>query len=529
MTDQNPESSAFLSNFTENEAVFLRDVITAVERNDMEAAIDEVFRLAGDEIPDDCSENYLLLAQKICAVCEYADGWVMFSKELVRYFTDNSFLYEAEQGLKELEELLPDDEEVKLLREKIIAAARTTAVETVAVVGITMLSAAIKLKLSYGPDKEKYKLEYYCDISGKKPGEMFQGVKVLDIIDLKELYVNGKIDIILVEASCNPVLPFKALKDIGITEKVFTVAPWFFDGAYDYVPVVSFNYEKEVPLSAALIRADMTKAVLDNIIVMSNWNCNFSCKSCSSISPMATAECYSISSFYEDIIKLKQLYWQISRFRISGGEPLLNPDIADMVKISRDAFPGAGLALLSNGVLLLKETDRFQELFKVMRDCKCGLQISTYKPIYEQRESLDELMKKNGIQMSWGQVSGEPVEHFHTFRMLCPDNDKDKQHRICGGSKNCHTLYEGYVYPCGMAPTAFNIEEFFNVKFEGLDKRLDEVRIDLHKTKLNGWEINEFLENPTPMCEYCCVEQKRLTEWQQCPRSAAQLGDFVLL
>jgi MoaA/NifB/PqqE/SkfB family radical SAM enzyme len=535
MSTQKPDNvneadgSAFLLDYTENEMVFLHDVITAIEQNNMEAALDEIFRLTDGDIPDDCAKNYLLIAQKLCAACEYADGWVMFGRELIRYYIENGLITEAEQRIDELEELLPDDEEVKLLRERIITVARTTVIKTVAVVGITMLSAAIQLKLSYGRNKEEYKLEYFCDISGKKKREVFQGVKTVDIAGLKQLYLSGKIDIIIVETSCDPVRPFKVLKDNGIMDKVYIAAPWFFDGAYDYVPVVSLKYDKDIPLSDALIKADMTKAVLDNIIVMSNWQCNFSCKSCNSASPLVTSEFYSIQSFNEDICKLKQLYWQISRFRISGGEPLLNPDIAEMVKISREAFPGAGLALLSNGILLLDETDRFQKLYQVMRDCKCGFQISTYKPVYEQRDRLDELMKRNGIQMSWGQVSGEPVEYFHTFRMLNPVNDRDEQHRICGGGKNCHTLYEGYVYPCGMAPTAFNIENYFNVEFEGLKSALDEVRIDLHNTKLNGWEINEFLKNPTPMCEYCSIERKRISPWQQCSRRDMKLGDFVLL
>jgi MoaA/NifB/PqqE/SkfB family radical SAM enzyme len=527
MNTHNPDSSEFLSDYTENEERYLRDIITAIERNDMEAALDEIFRLAEDDIPDDCAKSYLLLAQKICAACEYADGWVMFSKELVRYYIDNNLFTEAQLGLSELEELLPDDEEVIFLRERILTI-KLKDVETVAVVGVTMLSAAIKLKLNYGRNREEYKLEYYCDLSGKNTGEMFQGVKVVDIVTLKELYQNGKIDIILVESSCDPIQPFIALKNIGIMDKVYIVAPWFFDGTYDYVPVVSFNYEEEIPLSEALIKADMTKAVMDNFIAISNWHCNFSCRSCNSAGPLAPPEFYSISSFSEDICKLKQLYWQISHFHISGGEPLLNPDIADMVKIARDAFPGAGLSLLSNGLLLLNDFDKFQELFQVMRDCKCGFQISTYKPVYEQREKLDGLMKTNGIQMSWGQVSGEPVEYFHAFRTLEPVNNRYEQHSRCGG-KGCHTLYNGYIYPCGMAPTALIIEKFFNTEFEGLSNSLDKIRIDLHNTKITGWEINDFLDNPTQMCEYCSVERKRLTAWQQCPRSEAKLEDFVLL
>jgi MoaA/NifB/PqqE/SkfB family radical SAM enzyme len=405
----------------------------------------------------------------------------------------------------------------------------TEAVETVAVVGVTMLSVIIQLKLSYGRNKEKYRLDCYCDITGKSSGELLQGIPIVDIDKLKELYLSERIDIIIVESSNDPVFPFEVLKENGIMDKVFIVTPWFFDGSYDYMPVAPFNCEKEISLEDALVKADMSKAVLDNIIAMSNWHCNFSCKSCNSASPIASPEFYSIQSYFDDINRIKQLYWHISRIRISGGEPLLHPDIADMVKITREAFPGVGLAVLSNGLLLLKEADRFEKLFQVMRECKCGFQISTYKPVYEQRERLAEILNEKNIQWQWGQVSGEIVESFHIFRMLSPVNNRYEQHSRCRGSKNCHTLYDGYVYPCGMAPTAFTIEKVFDAEFEGLVNTLDEVRVDLHNTELTGWEVNEFLKKPTPMCEYCCVERKRQTVWQQCPRSDAKLEDFVLL
>jgi len=55
------------------------------------------------------------------------------------------------------------------------------------------------------------------------------------------------------------------------------------------------------------------------------------------------------------------------------------------------------------------------------------------------------------------------------------------------------------------------------------------MRINLHDTGLNGWEIVKFLESPTPMCRYCCFEKLRKVEWKQCSRADAKLEDFVVL
>ena len=97
--------------------VYLHDVIKSVLFDDMQLAVDEIFKLTEGNIPDENAESYLLLAQNICATCEYADGWIMFRKEIVRFLSDSGRTIEAREQLKELEELLPNDEELEALKE----------------------------------------------------------------------------------------------------------------------------------------------------------------------------------------------------------------------------------------------------------------------------------------------------------------------------------------------------------------------------------------------------------------------------
>jgi hypothetical protein len=137
-------------------------------------------------------------------------------------------------------------------------------------------------------------------------------------------------------------------------------------------------------------------------------------------------------------------------------------------------------------------------------------------------------LKEHGIQWHWAQLSGNPVEQFVTNIMLSPVNDMRQQHSNCPADRYCHVLLDGYAYPCGRPIPAGIIEKHFNVKFEGMEERLNKMRLNLHNTTLNGWEIAEFLAGPTPMCEYCCFERMRTAEWAQCPRNSARLEDFVL-
>jgi glycosyltransferase involved in cell wall biosynthesis len=100
-------------------AIYMRDIIDAIFHEDMQAALDGIFRLSNDEIPDEHAESYLLLAQNVCAICEHVDGWIMFQKELVGFLLETGRAVDASLRLKDLSDLLPDDEEVIALQKAV--------------------------------------------------------------------------------------------------------------------------------------------------------------------------------------------------------------------------------------------------------------------------------------------------------------------------------------------------------------------------------------------------------------------------
>jgi FkbM family methyltransferase len=410
-----------------------------------------------------------------------------------------------------------------------------TNIERIAVVGTNQDGEELIRRTSSAPDNSYFEIVCFCDSTGQYTYETLHGFPNISLELLAKQYINGSIDKIIVAFSGyahNPATStvFKQLQDAGINDKVFIVPPWFFDGAYDYVhyTLQSITGDKKPTLRSALVKADMSKAVLDYVSPFTNLHCNFKCKACSVASPLAEPDFVSVSSFKNDFEKLKKLYWHISRIRITGGESLLHPDIAEIVQIIRDTYPATGLAIQTNGLLLLKDDGRFNELFKVMRETRCGFQISTYKPITDKKETLAKMLNKHGVEWHWAQMSGKPLEVFECFRMLKPDNDMTLQHKACYQTKYCHALRNGYLYPCGSTISSETIEKYFNVKFEKMDENIEKMRINLQDTKLDGWDIANFLKNPTPSCMYCCFERRRELKWEQFSTDTATLEDFVL-
>jgi molybdenum cofactor biosynthesis enzyme MoaA len=262
---------------------------------------------------------------------------------------------------------------------------------------------------------------------------------------------------------------------------------------------------------------------------VTNLHCNSSCRSCVTASPLAKREFTSLELYKNDVSRLKELYWHVSRIRITGGESLLHPDISEIVKITREAFPATGLAIQSNGILILKNDGSLDGLFDVMKKNRCGFQISTYMPVYKRRDELDAILRSHGVQWHWGQISGLPIEEFNICRMLSPENNMEQQHNDCRGNKHCHALLDGHIYPCFMPVSAKVLEKHFDVEFEGMADNIDKVRVNIYDTDLDGMEIVEFLTKPSLICEYCCFEKERNVKWEQCPRKDAKLEDFVLV
>ena len=93
-------------------AAYFTLCIALLKVEEYKKALDVVFLLSEDEIPDEHAESYLQTASEVCAVVEYADGWFMFRKELVRFLLDSGRVAEASEKCGELLELAPDDEAI---------------------------------------------------------------------------------------------------------------------------------------------------------------------------------------------------------------------------------------------------------------------------------------------------------------------------------------------------------------------------------------------------------------------------------
>ena len=88
-------------------------------------------------------------------------------------------------------------------------------------------------------------------------------------------------------------------------------------------------------------------------------HCNLNCKGCNNFSPLANPEFIDVTELQRDLSRLGDIFGhECDYIYLSGGEPLLHPNIIGIMKITREAFPKCDVSVFSNGILLLPNKGR---------------------------------------------------------------------------------------------------------------------------------------------------------------------------
>lgn len=75
--------------------------------------------LSLEEVPDEQAESYCEIGEWVCAQAGFADGWLLFQKLSLQLLTEEGRLAEAREKLEILEDILPEDEDLREARKKI--------------------------------------------------------------------------------------------------------------------------------------------------------------------------------------------------------------------------------------------------------------------------------------------------------------------------------------------------------------------------------------------------------------------------
>jgi len=243
-------------------------------------------------------------------------------------------------------------------------------------------------------------------------------------------------------------------------------------------------------------------------------HCNLNCAGCSHFSSIASEYYLDCQTFEMDCKRLYELtHGKIERIHLLGGEPLLHPELNRIMTIAGKYFNDGVIELITNGILLLKQQEKFWEICK-----KFGITIIITKyPIRRDDEKIIKMTEKYKIDLEyWG---GEE-KTFHQIPFdIDGEQDPKESFKKCETKNLCIQLREGKLYTCHTAAYIKIFNEYFNKKLITNENDF----IDIYKAQ-NIKEILKFLSKPIPFCRYCNIQktkngiawnisEKKITEW----------------
>ncbi len=224
-------------------------------------------------------------------------------------------------------------------------------------------------------------------------------------------------------------------------------------------------------------------------------HCDLNCQCCNHFSCIAEEHLVSLEVYKQDVVRLAQLAGDIiDTLKIIGGEPLLHPDLEEMMTFTRQHFPNTSILLVSNGIRLLRQGESF---WRCCRENKIAITPTKY-PISLDYDKIKAKADENMVAFWYFNNDAVIKTSWRVPFDQEGTQNKDTSFALCRDIRYCATVTEGKVYLC---PETTNIH-IFNEKFKTNLTLEKEDFLDLH-SQMTLRDLIAFLNNPIPFCRYC--------------------------
>lgn len=233
-------------------------------------------------------------------------------------------------------------------------------------------------------------------------------------------------------------------------------------------------------------------------------HCNLNCKGCNHFSPFVTdPRVTDIIEYEEEMKRLKELFFNIGRIYLLGGEPLLEPKLCcEMIAVTRNYFPKSEIRILTNATLLNQMENEF---WNCIRNHNVIIHITVYYPLLKSIKELQKLLNEKRVHY----IFARQMKYFYKHWTLFPMEDPEYNCFHCS-SAGCHYLGEGYISKCPDGMLMANMASRLNCTS---DELRDNSRILLSNAD-DGWSIICQLDKPCEMCGRCTITRMQKIPWE---------------
>lgn len=313
--------------------------------------------------------------------------------------------------------------------------------------------------------------------------------EILSAYDIKKVYVSDKL--------FNKITYINANYDLDIWEKVSNEMK-LLEKLYARTSEI-IRMQNDLNYSLMQVKKFAVGPCLEYLVINILDHCNLKCKGCDHFACIADPYIVSPETIHRDLDRLAEIFHgdYIMRIAIMGGEPLLHPDLLEIIKDVRNHFPYSTIRLTTNGILLLQQD---QEFWDVCRNNKITI-VNTKYPINLDFDKMKKKAEEENVKFMHFEGTGEGCVKTSFKKCI----DLEGQNNPVNSFAECHIsnygnfLMEGKLYGCPFSCQSFRI---FNKKFNQKLRLTENDFLDIYKIK-DMQEVIDFAARPKFYCRYC--------------------------
>lgn len=233
----------------------------------------------------------------------------------------------------------------------------------------------------------------FCDIASDKWGTQFCGHPVISPQELTERYPNATVLITAVfYSSIRDMLLVRGFQEIYDCSSLFMEIDF---SGYNFWMEKAYAIRVIEQCLAGIFEQKTMNGTIDQIFLNITTKCSLRCRDCSLFIPYVSApRHYPAQDILTDLNKVLDSLQHVRIINFYGGEPLLHPGLAGMIRSLKQERRVDRISIISNGTILpdenvlqaMEEEDRFL------------VRISNYGILSRKLPEITEVLDQRGIR-----------------------------------------------------------------------------------------------------------------------------------
>lgn len=229
-------------------------------------------------------------------------------------------------------------------------------------------------------------------------------------------------------------------------------------------------------------------------------HCNLNCKGCSHFCPLINDKIFYDPSLIGMDFQALSRRINILNIRILGGEPLLHPELPDIFKLVRKAYPNAYIYVVTNGILIPSMNEAF---WKSIRDNRIQIDLTKYNAFHK-TDKIEVECKNKGYKF---RVT--PCDSFSAWITTEPQFNLIHQIYTNCYVNMCNMVHEGRIHRCAMSLFIKYFNNAFNTTIP-LDPGIDIYNL----AYIDNIFLDKYFNSPFATCAYCTFPNVRKFDWR---------------